>query len=168
MVDLPSFLSKLTPMTRVRLSHFLLVPFFASLLAVAGCSPPKGTPVSGKLLLPSGTSLEKDDVVEITFRPEGDAKSASGNVSATEKSSSVAFTAKTAGIPTGVLPGKYRIGVKITPYAGMPKSNDRKRVLDEGLNQKFNVEKSPLTCEVTADLQNDFTIDLDKGNVKKN
>ncbi|QJW92596.1 hypothetical protein [Frigoriglobus tundricola] len=156
-------------MTRVRLGHFILATFVASLLAAAGCSPPpKGTPVSGTVTLPKGASFDKDDNVEITFRPDGDAKSAVGSVITTEKSSSVTFTAKTAGITTGVLPGKYRIGVKITPYAGMPGNKDRKRGFDEGLNQKYKVEKSPLTCEVTADAPNDFTIDLEKGNVKKN
>jgi hypothetical protein len=155
-------------MMRVRLSCLFLALCGAVLLSLTGCSPPKGTLVSGTLILPKGASFEKDDSVEITFRPEGDAKSAIGSAIATEKSSSVTFTAKTAGIATGVLPGKYKIGVKITPYLGMPNSRDRKRIFDEGLNKKYEVSKSPLTCEVTGDSQNEFTIDLDKGTVKKN
>jgi len=151
-------------MLHSRLHRPLLALFGLTLLLAVGCGVGKGTPTSGKLVLPQGVQLAETDSVEVTFFPD-DPKVKRG-ATATVKTSDLSFTANTSET-TGVLPGKYKIAVRITPYMGSPGTDKRVKAL-EPLNQKFEREKTPLTFDVPAgnDTVN-LTIDLAKGTVTK-
>jgi len=157
-------------MSNTLLGRSVLLFFGVALLASAGCGPGKGTPVSGKVVLPGKMTFEKDDSVEIVFIPE-DAKKRGATVFATAsgKSSDVSFTNLNTAETTGVLPGKYKVTVKVTPYAGAPGSNERKRAFDDAINKQYDAIVSKLTYEVAAGSEpQTITIDLGKGTVTKN
>jgi hypothetical protein len=155
-------------MKSIRLGRPLLALIGLALLVVLGCGPGKGTVVSGKVVLPSGVTFEKDDQVAVTFTPDDPKlkRGAAGSGQASGKVSEVTFTANTSET-TGVLPGKYKIMVKITPYAGFPGSETRKKQLDDAFNKKYDTTTT-LSYEVTAGAANNITIDLGKGTVTKN
>jgi len=156
-------------MLRTRLGRPLLLSFGVLLLVATGCGPGKGTPVSGKVVLPAGYTFEKDDQVEVTFVPDDPKvnRGATANTKAQDKGSEVTFTANTAET-TGVLQGKYKVAVRITPYAGAPGSEGRKHKLEDAFNKKFMTDTTSLHYEVTGTDANNVTIDLGKGTVTKN
>jgi len=135
------------------------------LLLVAGCGPGKGTPVSGTLVLPDGIQLADNDGVDLTFAPQDPniKKGGKGIVKPADKT----FTANSVET-TGLLPGQYKITVRITPYQGMPDSAKRGVAL-EPLNKKYGeLEKTPLTIDIPpGPAPVSITIDLAKGTATK-
>jgi hypothetical protein len=125
-------------------------------VVLAGCS--KGVTVSGTTVFPSDLKLEKTDAVEIIFVPE--TKGALVPV--------VSFIPddKTL-VARQVLPGKYKIAVKITPYMGLPESAKRVKEF-EGFNKTFDRSTTKLAYEATSDGNQSIVLDLAKGKVTKN
>jgi hypothetical protein len=154
-------------MTRERLGRPILA-LGLLVLAVTGCGPGTGATVSGKVVLPAGWSFENEDAVEITLVPEDPTakRSATASASGAARGTEVSFTAHTPQTK-GVLPGRYKLGVRITPYPGMPGSEARKTKLDGAINRKYEATKGALSYEVTDGAQT-ITIDLGKGTVTKN
>ena len=145
--------------------HSLTVAALAVLFVSTGCGGPgKGTPVSGKVVLPKDLKIQKDDSVSITFVPDGtDVKRAATSKFNADDLTFVADTSET----TGVLPGKYKITFAITPYPGTPGSEARVRQINDGINSQFNESRTKLSYEVTAGGPNTITIDLGKGTVTR-
>ncbi len=144
----------------------LTVAALALFVFSAGCGGPgKGTPLSGKVVLPKDLKLQKEDSVSITFVPDGGdtTRAATAKLNAED----MTFTANTSET-TGVLPGKYKITVSITPYPGTSGSETRVRQFNDGINKQFNDAQTKLSYEVTAGGPNTITIDLAKGTVTKN
>jgi len=135
----------------------------ALLLAVTGCGGTAPVPVKGKLVLPQGYNLVETDNVQITFQPE-DETGRGGTAEVNAKDGT--FVANSAS-RKGVIPGKYKIAVKITPYPGMKESKERQPAFDT-LNKSFDVAKSKLSCEIAPGAEQTLTIDLGKGAVTKN
>lgn len=146
-----------------RLCRLFLALFSLTLLLATGCGVGKGTPVSGKLVLPQGMQLAENDSVELVFFPDDPKvkRGATGTVKPADQSF-VVNTSET----TGVLPGKYKISVRITPYMGAP-GMDKRRLALEPLNKKFEQATTPLTFDVPAGDAVNLTIDLAKGTVTK-
>jgi len=139
------------------------VPFFAlvGLVAALGCGGPKGVNVSGKITPPSGVKWVDTDNIEVRFVPDDPkAKSASATFPAKDPS----FSLK------DVPPGKYKVAVTITPYAGEKDSDKRKRALDP-VNKKFDEAATKLQFEVPggsgANSTISVTVDLAKETVTK-
>jgi len=157
-------------MLHTLLSRSLLVLFGVALFASLGCGPGKGTPVSGKVVLPRSMAFEKDDQVEVTFIPtDGKVKrGATISIPAPGKSSEVTFTGANTSETTGVLPGTYKIAVKVTPYMGAPGSQDRGRIFADSVNKKYDPDVSKLTIDIPASTETqNLTIDLGAGTVTK-
>jgi hypothetical protein len=150
-------------MLRSLLSRSLLALFGVVLLVSTGCGPSKGSPVTGKVVLPAAFKLADEDQVEVSFLPD-DPKVKRG-ATAMAKPPGLTFTANTSET-TGVLPGKYKIAVKVTPYMGSPGSQERKQKFDDAINKHYESYNTKLTYEVTAGAQS-ITIDLTKGTVTK-
>ena len=146
--------------------HSLTAAVLSIFVFSTGCGgPSKGTPVSGKVVLPKDIKLQKDDSISITFVPDGgDVKRAATSKFNADDLSFVADTSET----TGVLPGKYKITVSIAPYPGTTGSDARVRQFNDGINNEFNESRTKLSYEVTAGGPNTITIDLAKGTVTKN
>jgi len=119
-------------------------------------------PVSGTVAFPSSVKLAENDTVSVGFVPAGGGQGITAKFNNADQSFNFEQTAETLG---GIPPGKYKIVVKVTPYAGMPGSDKRKSALDP-LNKKFDADASPLTYEV-APGENKVVIDLTKGTVTK-
>jgi len=156
-------------MLRSLLCRSLLLSSLAVLVLVsAGCGPGKGTPTSGKVVLPKGLSFEKDDSVEIGFVPDDPKvkRGATATVAATG-GSEVAFSNMNSAETTGVLPGKYKVTVKVTPYMGGPGSQGRKQKFDDAVNKKYEVSTTKLTYEVAAGADQKVNIDLQAGTITK-
>jgi len=150
-------------MTRSLLSGSLFVLLAIGLLSSLGCGAPKGTAVTGKVIVPSQLKFGEGDQVEVTFVPEDSKKPGASGVA---KPPDFTFTAATPQT-VGVLPGKYKIAVRIAPYLGAPGSEGRTAAFEK-VNENFNVIRTKLTYEVTAGAPHDLTIDLTKGTVTKN
>jgi hypothetical protein len=151
-------------MLRHSFPHRLLLPVLAfGVLALSGCGT-SGVPVKGKLVLPSGYTLQETDSVQVNFQPDsGKGKAATATVNAKDGT----FDLVSGGAAKGVAPGKYKVIVQITPYAGMTDSIKRASAF-ESLNRKYDQAASTLTYEVTAGAPQEITIDLAKGAVTKN
>jgi len=126
------------------------------LIFLAGCSGKKPVTVKGNVVLPANLKLEKEDTVSVTFDPftKGDLPG-SAQASPTDGAFSVQ-----------VAPGKYKVAVRITPYAGTPNSQKRLEQL-KPYNEKYNASNTKLEYEVAAGAEQSITIDLDKGTVSK-
>jgi len=130
---------------------------FLGLVFAAGCSGAKPVTVQGKIILPKTVKLVETDNVEVRFIPEGaKAKAAT----AIMKTSDMTFTTP------DILPGKYKVFVKITPYAGMPGNDKRARDL-QPLNHENDEDASKLSVEVGSEPTQSITIDLAAKSVKK-
>jgi len=146
--------------------RLLAVAAFLIFVLSTGCGGPgKGTPLSGKLVLPKDMKLQKDDSVNITFVPDGgDVTRAATCKFNADDLSFVADTSET----TGVLPGKYKITVSIIPYQGTLGSEARVRQINDGINKQFDETMTKLSYEVTAGGAKTITIDLAKSTITKN
>lgn len=153
----------------------------AGLATYAGCGGPEGVPgvvkVSGTVTL-DGTPVE---AATVSFRPEGDARAASGRTDANGR-----FQLTTLNPGDGALPGSYKVSIskvedtdpahQITAeeMAEMmsgdkqaPKGPTRPGQKTKNVGMKYHVpqkymdpEKSGLTATVTADGDNNFTFEL--------
>jgi hypothetical protein len=150
-------------MLRSLLSRSLLASFGVVLFLAAGCGPSKGAPVTGKVVLPANLKPADEDSVEVSFFPD-DGKNKRG-ATAMAKPPGLTFTANSSETK-GVLPGKYKIAVKVTPYMGSPGSQDRKLKFDDAINKAYDATSTKLTYEVAPGAQS-ITIDLTKGTVTK-
>jgi len=151
-------------MFRSLLSRALPALVGVVLLVSAGCGPGKGTPVSGKVVPPAGVKLADEDQIEINFVPD-DPKVKRG-AGGTAKPPGLTFTVAMSEGP-GMLPGKYKVTVRITPYAGSPGFQERKQRLDDLLNKKFGeVGTTPLSFEVPAS-KDPVTVTIDLRDVNK-
>jgi hypothetical protein len=131
------------------------------LLVLTGCGG-KGVPAQGTLVLPPALKLQDTDTVEIKFVPENPGgKDATGKFSVADNS----FVATSNG-GKGVEPGHYKIAVHILPYPGNPDSATRAALLAT-LNNAYDLSHTRLTCDVTTDPSQSFTIDLARGTVTK-
>jgi len=124
-------------------------------LLLAGCGGAKPVSVTGAVVLPPKVSLKDDDSLQLSFTPDGSGKSA--GASANPKDGS--FTAE-------LVPGKYKIGVAIKPYAGHKESAKREESFRD-LNKAFHVAATKLSYEVTSDPKQSIKVDLAAGNVVK-
>lgn len=127
---------------------------------LGGCGSGKEATVKLTVTTPPAFKLEETDQVEVVLTPEGGGAAATANGSASE----MPLTAMRAGKP-GVPSGKYKVAVKITPYAGMSKQDRVQKFID--FTRKYEGDSTPLTCEVTSDPEQSFTIDLGAGTVSK-
>jgi hypothetical protein len=147
------------------LSYLPVILLGIGLFLLPGCGPGKGTPVSGTVVLPPTVKLVENDSVDITFAPADPSNKRSAK--ANFKTSDLSFTANSVET-TGILPGKYKVIVKITPYQGMPGNEERTRALDTLINKKFDQAASPLSIEIPAGSAVSITLDLAKGTATKN
>ncbi len=144
------------PLARYR----LVAAAVLALGLLAGCGSAKPVTVTGKLVLPAKLKIQETDQISITFFPEdGDVKNTAGGKSAsgTVNPKDLTFTAS-------VLPGKYKIGVGVTPYAGMGDEQKRTEIID-GMLGAFNATATPLRYEVTSAASQSITIDVPKSTV---
>jgi hypothetical protein len=132
-----------------------------ALFLLTGCN--SGQEVSGKVVFPQQVTLQRDDLVSIVFDPEdAGGKPGSGRVAVDDKS----FIARSAD-GKGILPGKYTIGLIITPYAGHPDYKKRAKAL-ENFNNQYGATPTKLTYEVTSDGPQAITVDLVRSTVTRN
>jgi hypothetical protein len=150
---------------------FLALPVLA-VLGVAGCGK-QGVPVQGSIVFPSGLKLANDDVVDLAFVPV-EKKGGTGAAAAVNTAART-FVANI-GEAKGVLPGKYTITVQILPNPkdamkdtkALTDADHVKRAAVAAFNKIYDLTHSKLSCEVTSDPEQSFTVDLEKGTVKKN
>jgi hypothetical protein len=141
----------------------LVLVLTCCLFALAGCAGKKGVTVKGKVILPPGVNLGNKGSLLVDFMPQDSGgTTAIGPCSLPDGS----FEAK---MPKGkgVLPGKYKIVVRMDPSPGV---QDAQAQADKvkPFNQKFDKTNTKLTYEVTADPTQSITIDLNTETVKKN
>jgi len=135
-----------------------LVAASLALLLALGCGgDSKPVRVTGKLVLPDKVKVAETDSINIVFAPEGEAKGTGG--SATVNPKDLTFSGE-------VPPGKYKVGVTITPYAGMKDTEARTKQLQQQIGA-FNTGATPLRYEVTSDSGQSFTVDLSKPAISK-
>src|SRR5439155_23373531 len=145
-------------MLKTGLRLWLLVCILICLVGSVGCSGKKGIVVKGKVVLPAGVQLDKNDSVSVRIVPESKDKSGKGGASAGVNVSDLTFTLK------DVAPGKYKAGATFSTY-GSTKQHEAEF---KKLNEKYDPEgSSPLTYEVTSDSEQSITIDLAAGKVTK-
>ena len=143
------------------------LPLFAvgllAAVALVGCGGSKGQTLQVTVVPPSTMKLEDTDEIAVAFVPaDGSGQSAAGG--GNFKSQPFAVT-RTAPGTTGVVPGKYKITVKITAYAGMGKA-DRAQKLED-FSKAYNADASKLVYEVTADPNQSIAINLENSTVTK-
>lgn len=140
-------------------SSFCVLAGFSVAILLVGCD--SSTPgVSVKVSVASQkVKLEDTDNIEVVFTPEG--KGEPAGAAGSFKTQPLTATRGTA---PGVVPGKYKLTVKVTPYAGMAPQRDQ--VMAE-FNKRFDATNSKLNYEVTADKEQAVSIDLDANTVTK-
>jgi hypothetical protein len=143
--------------TRSLARHRVVAAASLALVLILGCGGAKPVSVSGKLVFPAKVKVADTDSISVTFVPEdgGAGKGAVASVNAKD----LTFTGD-------VLPGKYKLGVAVQPYAGMKDTEARTKELDKVLGQ-FGATATSLRYEVTNDAGQSITIDLAKGTVSK-
>ena len=140
--------------------HRLVAATVLALGLLAGCGGAKPVTVTGKLVLPAKLKIQETDQISITFYPDD----ASAKDTAGGKSSSGTVNPKDLTFTASVLPGKYKIGVGVTPYAGMGDEQKRTEII-EGMLGAFNATDTPLRYEVTSAASQSITIDVPKSTV---
>jgi hypothetical protein len=128
------------------------------LLVLAGCSGGASpVHVTGKLVLPSGLKVLENDAVQVAFVPE-DGGGKTGN--AKVNNSDLTFESK------NTVPGKYKVTLKITPSPGTKDSELRKQTFQQ-INTTFDVNRTKMTADVSADAEQTLTLDFVKGTAGK-
>ena len=128
------------------------------LFGIAGCGNPKSPTIKGTAVFPANITFQGNDSVMINFSPADPANTAGFSAIAEDKSFSVKSASGKA-----MLPGKYMIGVSVTPYD----QKNRTAVIDD-FNKVFgNPQTSGLTYELTAEDTQSITVDLVKKTVTK-
>lgn len=145
----------------VRLSVSLIA--LLGLVAFVGCGDGVTRSEVKVNITSSKVKLEETDSISVGFTPEGEGEIAMASGSARE----LPLTANPSGKEAqGVAPGKYKLTVAITPYAGMSQPGHDQAVQE--LSNRFDATNSKLTYEVAAGKQQTITIDLDAGTVTAN
>src|SRR5438105_2386907 len=126
----------------------------AGVLCLSGCGGPKSGTVKGKVVLPAGLKLEKDDSLQVTLSPV--TANAPGGGGAKVDPSDLTFTNK-GPEGKGVQAGKYKVSVTFNPYTSDDAAMKRKRDIDTML-APFSIDKTPLTVDLTGSDQ-EITID---------
>src|SRR5262245_45785423 len=101
------------------------------------------------------TKLKETDAISVTFNPDGGGELASAN--GTMKSQP--FECLRAGNAPGALPGKYKLSVNVTPYAGMDPPARQQEIAN--FSKQFTPANTKLSYEVTSDKEQSIDIDLD-------
>jgi len=143
-------------MPRPRPRPFLLTLTLLTLITLVGCGA-KPIPVKGKVVLPQNVTLAQDDSAELRFVNE-DPKG---------KSAATTLSNSDASFAANVIPGKYKIVLRITPYPGKPTSKQREQGL-EPVNNAFSEKNSKVIGDVSDKSDQSVTIDLVKGTVSSN
>jgi len=147
-------------MTRLQFCFLACGLVAASLLSGCG-GPPAGSTVKVSVAS-TQVKLDDTDSLEIVFNPADKGTAATGSGSAKDQPLTVARVGEGA---VGVLPGRYTVTVRITPYAGMAPP-ERVAMITE-FNKTLDSGAANRTVEVTADKEQSFTIDLDSNTVTK-
>jgi hypothetical protein len=143
-----------------RFAFSLLLPGLLAFSLLIGCG---GTPAGSDVqvrVTSTAVPLDETDSIEVVFVPEGEGQSATASGSAREQPLK-AFRTDAA----GVAPGRYKVVVRVTPYAGM--APPQRVAATEQLNKQFEHATTPLRYEVTADKEQAITINLDDQSVTK-
>lgn len=144
----------------------LPVRFFVVALigfVLTGCGDGVSRSVVKVSVSSSKVKFDDTDSISVAFTPEGtgDIASASGNPNKQP------FTVGTSSKEVqGIAPGKYKVTVAITPYAGMSQPAHDQAVRE--LSARYSTENSKLTHEVVAGKEQSITIDLDAGTLTAN
>jgi hypothetical protein len=137
--------------------------FIAPLLS--GCGGGSDGSVVKVSVTSSKVKLEDTDAVEVIFIPQGTPPAgAPTNATVNGSIKDQPIPAGRGEIP-GVLPGKYNLTVRITPYAGQA-APERVNAINE-LNKALEAGNSTRTYEVVAGQEQTITIDLDSNTVTK-
>ena len=133
------------------------------LLGVVGCGGGRPT-VKGTLTLPPTVQLKDNDSVQVMFIPaDPNAKEVGAGI-ATYDPANKTFVAKAAD-GKGLVPGKYKVSVSITPYPGSEDSGSTRA--DDIANALSNAANANLTYEVTSDYSQTIDVDLVNGKITK-
>ena len=145
-------------MLKMRLFLWSFAVALVCLCGPAGCSSAKkGAVVTGKVVLPPGVHLAKEDVGNLRLVPDDKNAKVPGAV----LKSDLTFEFK------DVPPGKYKVGVHLSAYSGT-KDSEKREATYKKVNERYNAESSSkLTYDVTADSPQSILIDLSKGTVTK-
>jgi hypothetical protein len=141
------------------LRFFSCCVLLSTSLVMLGCGGPKPVNLEVKVVFPSSIKVEEKDSIQVRFIGEGDLQGKGGAGLASP--SSLSFTSKE------LLPGKYKVSVQLSPYAGIPGSDKRSRAL-EPFNESFGEKKTPLSVDIGPEPEQKITVDLAKKSVSKN
>ena len=133
---------------------WLLVATLVCLVSSVGCGSKKGTPLTGKVLLPDKVKLDTNDTATVRF--VSDQKGGPGAVGKVNPSD-LTFTVE-------VPPGSYKVGAEFVPYPG-GKANDAHHKALKNLSERFDAENSKMTYTVTSDSNQTITVNLKEGKV---
>lgn len=131
------------------------------LLVFAGCGgSKKGPTIKGTVVLPPNVKLAENDSATITFAGSGE-----GTKQFATPINVADLTFQASG-PTGkgVIPGEYKIAVRLQPYAG---GKSQHKPACDAINDKYSSGNSNLSYKVTEDPEQSITVDLTKGTVTK-
>jgi hypothetical protein len=128
----------------------------AAACTVLGCSSSNN--VKGKVVLPAGVQVDKQDSIQITLASADGKTSVGGAVDP----SSLTFTIGNR--ETKIPAGKYKVAVSCQAYPN-PDSKTRQRQLDDAF-APFAADKTPLTVDVTGAPGQQITVDLSSKTVQ--
>ena len=149
-------------MKRAFRSRVALPCAFLCLVGLVGCGAKKGVELKGSVVLPKGVTLGNGSV-SVTLIPE-DKSGSEAIAKMTEKEPNLVFRRSDA---QGVLPGKYKVVVRLNGYPGSPEAAKAASSY-KMYNKLYDQEKTKLTCEVTGETTQSITIDLNAGKVTTN
>jgi hypothetical protein len=138
-----------------RLRFFTLL-CCAGACSLAGCGG-KSVKVNGKVVLPASVTLAPDDTLEVTLVPEDPAQ---GGVAGKVDPSTLAFTV-VGNSSVKLPPGRYKVAVACYPDTSNPDAEKRSQAFAK-LFGPFDISETPLQVELTADDEQQITVDLVK------
>jgi hypothetical protein len=147
-------------MFRMPVCH-ALVALLLGVIALTGCGDGVSRSAVKVTVTTSKAKLDDTDSITVVFVAEG---SGGENALANGNPNKQPLTAKPqAGEGTGVKPGKYKLTVQLTPYAGMGTPEHHQQL--QQISSQYDPTNSKLTYEVVAGKEQTITIDLDAGTV---
>jgi len=148
-------------MIRLSVRAAVVAMFCATLLT--GCGDGVSRSTVKVTVNSTKVKLEDTDAIAVVFTPDGSGETALASGEARKQPLTANPSAKEA---KGVTPGKYKLTVQVTPYAGMAQPAHEAAVKE--LSSRFDANNSKLTCEVASGKEQTLTIDLDAGTVTSN